>query len=321
MNKEDFKSSIEGIFIELVESSKVRVIVANHFIKIYHFYTDISDYLLTLYDYLNYSGFTDLEFEYWDKDLFRNLDISKVNDIRSMGVSDITLYYKDSSNILDDNKIINKNESRFDDIKVVFNDIEGILIELKDMNIIYQVNPRDEIKVKMVSLAKETIKINIALKDFNQSKDIISTLIDYMGFKNFKLLPIRAVISGGDTQYFETFVDTMRFIDSSSSRIFPPEKIRLEFENMNKLVSESLPSQKTVDQLKTLRRLTKGIDIGDRISDMNKQGANIDYINNPIDTGIESSEDYEKKNKNFIPSWNLKHLLTPYQHNKNKKKK
>lgn len=85
-------------------------------------------------------------------------------------------------------------------------------------------------------------------------------------------------------------------------------------------INESLPRQHTVDQLKRLRKLTKGTDIGDRISDMNKEGANIQYIQNPIDTGIESYEDYEKANKKFIPSWNLKHLSGPFGGKKNKKK-
>jgi hypothetical protein len=76
---------------------------------------------------------------------------------------------------------------------------------------------------------------------------------------------------------------------------------------------ESLPPKRTVDQLKALRKLTKGIDIGDRISDMSKQGSNISYIQNPIDTGIESYEDYEKNNKKFIPSWNLKKLKSPFK--------
>ena len=54
----------------------------------------------------------------------------------------------------------------------------------------------------------------------------------------------------------------------------------------------ALPRKRSVDQLKKLRKLTKGTDIGDKISDMNKQGANIHYIHNPVDTGIESYEDY-----------------------------
>jgi hypothetical protein len=91
----------------------------------------------------------------------------------------------------------------------------------------------------------------------------------------------------------------------------------LSFQQLN----ENLPRQSTVDQLKRLRKLTKGIDIGDKISDMNKQGANIQYIQNPVDSGIESYEDYEKHNKKFIPSWNLKHLLSPFSVEGKTKKK
>ena len=63
------------------------------------------------------------------------------------------------------------------------------------------------------------------------------------------------------------------------------------------LTEGALPRKKTVDQWKKLRKLTKGTDIGDKISDMNKQGANIHYIHNPIDTGIESYEDYQRDAK------------------------
>lgn len=68
----------------------------------------------------------------------------------------------------------------------------------------------------------------------------------------------------------------------------------------------ALPSEKTVQQLKSLRKMTKGMDIGDKISDMSKQGANISYIRNPIDTGIESRENYEATNKKFKPNQNTK---------------
>ena len=68
-----------------------------------------------------------------------------------------------------------------------------------------------------------------------------------------------------------------------------------------KQLNENLPRQSTVNQLKRLRKLTKGIDIGDKISDMNKQGANIQYISNPIDTGIQSIEDYWKHNDPIQP--------------------
>jgi hypothetical protein len=87
-------------------------------------------------------------------------------------------------------------------------------------------------------------------------------------------------------------------------------------------LNESLPRQQTVDQLKRVMKISAKTDIGNRISDMNKQGANIQYIQNPIDSGIESFEDYEKHNKKFIPSWNLKNLLSPFSgEGKSKKKK
>lgn len=68
-----------------------------------------------------------------------------------------------------------------------------------------------------------------------------------------------------------------------------------------KQLNENLPRQSTVNQLKRLRKITKGVDIGDRISDMNKQGANIQYIKNPIDTGIESIEHYWQHNDPVKP--------------------
>ena len=67
-------------------------------------------------------------------------------------------------------------------------------------------------------------------------------------------------------------------------------------------LNENLPRQSTVNQLKRLRKLTEGVDIGDRISDMNKQGANIHYISNPVDTGIESIEHYWKHNDPVKPT-------------------
>ena len=85
----------------------------------------------------------------------------------------------------------------------------------------------------------------------------------------------------------------------------------LKFDEFDE-VNEGLPRQQSVDQLKRVMKISAKTDIGNRISDMNKQGANIDYIHNPIDTGIESYEDYEKHNKKFVSSWNLKHLIGPF---------
>ena len=94
----------------------------------------------------------------------------------------------------------------------------------------------------------------------------------------------------------------------------------LKFEEFS-VVNEALPRQRSVDQLKRVMKMSAKTDIGNRISDMNKQGANIQYIQNPIDTGIESYEDYEKHNKKFVSSWNLKGLLGPFKGEDNKQNK
>ncbi len=73
-----------------------------------------------------------------------------------------------------------------------------------------------------------------------------------------------------------------------------------------KALTESLPRASTVAQLKRLRKATRGVDIGDRISKSSN-------VTNPIDTGVESYEDFEKHNKKFIPGWNLKHLKSPFK--------
>ena len=84
----------------------------------------------------------------------------------------------------------------------------------------------------------------------------------------------------------------------------------LKFDEFNE---GALPREQTVQQLKKLRKLTKGIDIGDRITNMKKQGANIHYAHNPVDTGVESHEDFEKQNKKFDPGWNTKGKLSPFK--------
>ena len=91
----------------------------------------------------------------------------------------------------------------------------------------------------------------------------------------------------------------------------------LRFEEFEK-TNEALPRQQSVDQLKRVMKISAKTDIGNRISDMNKQGANIQYIQNPIETGIESYEDFEKKNKKFISSWNVKGLVDPFKADKKK---
>lgn len=86
-------------------------------------------------------------------------------------------------------------------------------------------------------------------------------------------------------------------------------------------INESLPNKKTVNQLKKVMKMSARTDIGNRISDMNKQGANLHYMQNPIDTGIESREDYDEHNKKFVSSWNLKGMLGPFKGEDNKQNK
>lgn len=86
-------------------------------------------------------------------------------------------------------------------------------------------------------------------------------------------------------------------------------------------INESLPNKKTVNQLKKVMKMSARTDIGNRISDMNKQGANIHYMQNPIETGIESKEDYDEHNKKFVSSWNLKGMLGPFKGEDNKQNK
>lgn len=87
-------------------------------------------------------------------------------------------------------------------------------------------------------------------------------------------------------------------------------KYILRFSEVNE---GSLPRQSSIDQLKKVRKLSKGIDIGDRVPDLMKQGANIHYNRNVIDSGVETMDDFEKKNKKFITSWNLKNLTSPWR--------
>ena len=71
---------------------------------------------------------------------------------------------------------------------------------------------------------------------------------------------------------------------------------------------EQLPQESTVKQLEKIRKQTKSVTIDDEVSKMSKQGANIQYARNPIDTGIESYQDYERNNKNFDKKHTFKRI-------------
>jgi len=61
-------------------------------------------------------------------------------------------------------------------------------------------------------------------------------------------------------------------------------------------VNESLPQAKSIEQLEKVRKLSKSTDIGDKTKE---EGANLLQQTNPIDTGVETYQDYMFNNKDF----------------------
>jgi hypothetical protein len=90
--------------------------------------------------------------------------------------------------------------------------------------------------------------------------------------------------------------------------------------NYDEFIVEQLPQQHTVDQLKSIRKITKGIDIGDRTKDAYSNSANLHYNTNVIDTGIESFQDYEKSNIDWDKKNPLKNKNTRLSESPKKKK-
>lgn len=116
----------------------------------------------------------------------------------------------------------------------------------------------------------------------------------------------------GKTLKFKDGSFSIKLTKKGTVDIIEPKESRImSFSDFDK-VNEALPRQQSVEQLKKLRKLTKGIDIGDRVPNLKDQGANIHFMHNPVDSGIESYEDFEKNNKNFIPGWNTNHKMGPF---------
>lgn len=101
---------------------------------------------------------------------------------------------------------------------------------------------------------------------------------------------------------------TIDIVNSNSQAIF---ELDGTITVVQKQIEGALPRQSTVKQLDRIRKATKSTTIDDRIPKL--KGANLGYEGNTIDRGIESFEDFEKKNKSFIPGWNLKHLKSPFR--------
>jgi len=74
-----------------------------------------------------------------------------------------------------------------------------------------------------------------------------------------------------------------------------------------KKFKESLVNQKSLDQFKRIRKLSKGIDIGDRVTKM--KGANLAGESNFIDDNPETIEQYYANNKNFKVNQNTKNFV------------
>ena len=72
--------------------------------------------------------------------------------------------------------------------------------------------------------------------------------------------------------------------------------------------NESMVQSNSMAQLRMVRRLSKSDDIGDRTANIGANLPNSTYIHNPIDTGVETYQDFQRHNKKFQPNWNVKHL-------------
>lgn len=215
---------------------------------------------------------------------------------------------------------------KFLELKDIIEDLHGLLVELADEEIYYLIEPNDEIKLRTMTLLNNFKNIDFIItigrrlyrneEHIHLIYDRIESIVSYMKIKGYDTtIKMKTLL--------KMRTDNLKF-DKNFERFYykyfeNTDYIELEFTSLE--VNESLPRQHTVDQLKRVMKLSAKTDIGNRISDMNKQGANIDYIRNPIDSGIESYEDFEKHNKRFVPSWNLKHLLSPFSSEIKKKNK
>jgi len=214
---------------------------------------------------------------------------------------------------------------KFFELKDIIEDLYGMLVELDDEQIYYAIEPKNEIQLRTMTLLDNFRNIDFSvlighklyrnLEHIDLIYDRIESIVSYMKIKGYET-SIRMRTA------FKMRSDNLKF-DENFERFFykyfeNTDYVLLKF-TPSVEVNESLPRQQSVNQLKRVMKQSAKTDIGNRISDMNKQGANIDYIRNPIDSGIESYEDFEKHNKKFVPSWNLKHLLSPFS-SKNKDK-
>jgi len=235
-------------------------------------------------------------------------------------------------------RIMNFNESnKFQEMKSILQDIKNICVELRDENLIMDLEPSltNEIRVKMATIRNDMFYLHF-IDSLSRKQELYPLIIEkihmiseYLLDKGYNTkLKVKYYYSypdGNSTRMVEKDMtpDELEELYNKNEKVidlFRISSLKLDFDRINKEVYESLPNQRSVDQLERVMKISAKTDIGNRISDMNKQGANIHYIQNPIETGIESREEYDKHNKSFVPSWNLKHLLSPFGKKKKKKK-
>jgi hypothetical protein len=99
--------------------------------------------------------------------------------------------------------------------------------------------------------------------------------------------------------YLEDLVGEMiSFEDRIFSVELEEDRIKIfEIKENIDIFEGALPQESTVKQLKKIRKKTKSVTIDDKVADMSKKGHNLQYYRNPIDTGIESYQDFQRKNK------------------------
>ena len=224
-------------------------------------------------------------------------------------------------------RIMSFNESnKFQEMKSIIDDVNNILVEIRDEGISLTIEPSNDIRVKMATIQDGHFYIHFLglsepwpkmMNIYPVIFEKIHMLIEYLEEKGF----YTEISSKTYSSHSYERTITIEELESNLVKIpaYRLSYITLKFFHND--LNESLPNQRSVDQLERVMKISAKTDIGNRISDMNKQGANIDYIKNPIETGIESREEYDKHNKSFRPSWNLKHLLGPFAEKKKKKKK
>lgn len=106
-----------------------------------------------------------------------------------------------------------------------------------------------------------------------------------------------------DRDYNEIYLeDLVGEIISFEEKLFSVENeenvIKLfEIKENIDIFEGALPQESTVKQLEKIRKKTKKVTIDDKVASMSKKGANLQYYRNPIDTGIESYQDFERNNR------------------------